>query len=107
MIQASDFRPLTFALAPVAPNPFTRRAIIRYQLPQSSMTSLKVYNITGQLVRTLADGLQQPGYYSVAWDGASDGGAKLSAGVYFCKFSAEAVDGSQRFAKTRNLILIK
>lgn len=107
VIQASDFRPLSFALAPAFPNPFTRRAAVRYQLPQSSRASLKVYNIAGQLVRTLADGVQPPGYYSAAWDGTSDKGERLSAGVYFCKFEAEAVDGSQKFAKTRNLILIR
>jgi hypothetical protein len=107
MIQASDFRPLSFALAPAWPNPFNRRAVIRYQLPQDSRASLKVYNIMGQLVKTLADGVQSAGYYTATWDGTSDQGTKLAAGIYVCKFSAEAVDGSQRFNKVRSLTLIK
>ena len=107
MVLASDFRPLAFALAPAAPNPFSRQAVIRYQLPHKSSASLKVYNIMGQLVKTLADGVQDPGYYAVNWDGRNDRGRKLAAGIYVCKFSAEAVDGSQRFSKVRSLTLIK
>lgn len=107
MVLASDFRPLAFALAPAAPNPFSRQAVIRYQLPYKSSASLKVYNIMGQLVKTLADGVQDPGYYAVNWDGRNDRGRKLAAGIYVCKFSAEAVDGSQRFSKVRSLTLLK
>ena len=42
----------------------------------------------GRVVRTLANGQQQPGSYSVAWNGRDQVGRSLANGIYFCKFSA-------------------
>jgi len=62
------------------PNPFNAETNITYSLGEAGNVSLRVYDITGRLVATLADQHQEAGHHTVSWD-ASD----LSSGVYFCK----------------------
>jgi len=69
------------------PNPFQNRTEIRYQLAHSSLVSVSVYNVSGQLVRRMDQGWQLPGYYQVRWDGTDGNGQKLSAGVYLYRVS--------------------
>ncbi|MBI4727591.1 T9SS type A sorting domain-containing protein [candidate division TA06 bacterium] len=72
-----------------APNPFKLSTTINYQIPKSAMVSLKVYNLAGQLVKVLDHGLKSPGAYRVNWNGGTDGGSKLSGGIYFVRIQAE------------------
>jgi M6 family metalloprotease-like protein len=65
-----------------SPNPFDRATTIRYQLGAAERVSLAVYNVAGQLVRTLVDGRQLAGPQAAVWDGADDGGRRLPSGVY-------------------------
>jgi beta-xylosidase len=60
------------------PNPFNPTTIIRYQLPLMTNMSLKVYNICGQEIATLFEGVRQPGFYEAMFDGG-----ELTSGVYF------------------------
>jgi len=74
------------------PNPFNSLTAISYLLPESvgpyrSAVSLRIYDLTGGLVRTLVDECQSPGFYTVRWDGKDDLGRKLSSGVYLYKLS--------------------
>ncbi|UCG92214.1 MAG: T9SS type A sorting domain-containing protein, partial [candidate division WOR-3 bacterium] len=65
------------------PNPFTRKTTISYQIPHGGYVSLKVYNIAGQLVRTLVGDPYNPGVYNIVWDGRDNEGSVVSSGVYF------------------------
>jgi len=49
----------------------------------STLVSLKVYNLLGQEMRTLVNQVQEPGYYSVTWDGQDVFGTEVSSGIYF------------------------
>jgi flagellar hook assembly protein FlgD len=93
--------PASFALGAPIPNPFSSQAEIRFQLPATSNVSLKIYNITGQLVNTLVSEVRPAGYYSTIWNGKNDKGQTMSNGVYF--YSLEA--GS--FKATKKITLIK
>lgn len=64
------------------PNPFNPTTRIDYTIKAAGHLSLKVYNLRGQLVRTLIDGEVKTGGY-VMWDGTDDGGAAVASGVYF------------------------
>ena len=65
------------------PNPFKLQTRISYTVDESNYIALKVYNINGELVRTLQNGRQMAGKYSVEWDGANDSGQRMSSGIYF------------------------
>lgn len=67
------------------PNPFAKTTTINYQLPAIIPMSLKIYDLTGRLVKTLVNGIQNSGTHNVNWDGSDDTGKKLSAGIYFCR----------------------
>lgn len=84
--------PKTFALSQNYPNPFNSTTLIRYAIPDREgrphRTTLKIYNIAGQKVRTLVDKRQAPGYYSVAWHGRDGLGKEVSSGIYFYRLQA-------------------
>jgi hypothetical protein len=83
----------------VCPNPFKYHSEMSYQLAQATRVSLKVYDISGRLVKSLSDGneIKEPGYYTVSWDGQDDLGRKVPAGVYFVRFDT---DHCQQIEKT-------
>ena len=75
--------PRVTALHQNQPNPFNQLTAISYQLKTPGHTTLKIYDLTGRLVRTLVDGEKEAGYYTVTWDRKDDRGRELSNGVYF------------------------
>jgi len=83
------FHPRTYALFQNHPNPFNARTMISYQLAQEGKVTLRVYNLAGQLVRTLLDEKVQAGQHSVIWDGRDDSGQEVSSGVYFYRLIVE------------------
>lgn len=64
-------------------------------------TTLKIYNILGQLVRTLMDEEKLPGEYRAIWDGRDDNGNNLSSGIYFYKIN------TNKNSEVKKLILVK
>jgi hypothetical protein len=84
-----DIRSSRFELRQNRPNPFTSGTIIQYSLPVKGEISLKVYDVTGRLVRTLVKENQDSGVYSVTWDGKNDSGNRVSAGIYFSRLSGK------------------
>lgn len=83
------------------PNPFRSATALAYQLPARQHVRVSVYNVAGQRVRTLVDGVQEAGSHSVAWDGRDNANSRVSAGVYFC---ALETDGG---VISRKMILVK
>jgi len=81
-------RPTAYALGQAQPNPFSRSATINYQLKDDVRVSLRIYSITGQLIKTLVDDRQEADYYSVSWDGTNNNGQKVAAGVYLYRMDA-------------------
>jgi hypothetical protein len=65
------------------PNPFNPSSVIKYGLPATAMVSLEVYNVLGQRVATLVNGVQQAGYHEVVFENST-----LCSGVYFYRLSA-------------------
>lgn len=71
------------------PNPFSERTVIQFRMGRSQTAKLSIYNIQGQLVRTLASGLLPAGSHRISWDGTSGNGRPLASGVYLCRLNAE------------------
>ena len=76
------------------PSPAVKRADIEYQLAATARIRLKVYNIAGELVRTLTDEVKTPGIHRASWDGRDFRGSLVSSGVYLYQLEA----GGQRVA---------
>ncbi len=93
--------PGRFVLAQNEPNPFNPTTVIRYALPERSHVCLRVYDVAGALVCTLADLAQDSGRHSVVWDGRDDLGRTVASGVYF--FGMEAGE----FSEKRSMVLLK
>jgi hypothetical protein len=84
------------------PNPFNPSTKIEYVLPIDKKVTLRIYNIMGQVVRTLVDAEQQiAGRHTVTWDGTNQNGARVASGVYI--YSLEFGN----FRKTRQMTLLK
>ena len=74
--------PDKFSLEQNYPNPFNPTTAIKYSLPQTSYVRLRVYNTLGVVVKELVNEEQEAGIYTVNWDGRSDKGVVLPAGIY-------------------------
>lgn len=61
---------------------------VRYTIPEAANVSLKIYDVTGSLVRTLVDGMKPEGRHSVSWNGETNEGLSAPKGVYFCSLVA-------------------
>jgi hypothetical protein len=81
--------PVRTMLGVVYPNPFARELSISYQVASSGRVSLRVYDALGRAVCGLAQGIVEPGYYTVHWDGRDDLGRQVPAGVYFVRFDTD------------------
>ena len=95
-------RPAAFSLSTNYPNPFNPATTIQYALPQSADVQLTVYNVVGQVVRTLVAEHQSAGRYLVAWDATDDSDHSLSAGIYFYRLQAGG-----EFHAVKKMLLLK
>lgn len=84
------------------PNPFTNETNIQFELPADRAISLKVYDVSGRLVRTLVDHeVRQKGLHSVTWDGTAANGARVASGTYL--YALE----HGNFRQTKSMVLVK
>jgi len=74
--------PMKPTLNACRPNPLRSHTQISYALPMAGNVSLRVYDVTGRTVRTLASGHQKAGNYSVSWDARDNRGKQVPYGVY-------------------------
>ena len=93
--------PETFTLHQNYPNPFNPTTTIRFDVPEPSNISLKVYNLMGQEIRTLTNEWLPTGSHRLIWNGKDQQGIPVSAGVYIYRLQA------QDFQKTRKMVLLK
>jgi flagellar hook assembly protein FlgD len=84
------------------PNPFNPSTTIRYDVPAGGgVVSLRIYDVSGRLVRKLVDGRQTAGQKQVIWSGTDDRGRSVTSGVYFYRLEAPG------YKKTLKMILIQ
>jgi len=83
------------------PNPFNPSTTIRYTLSNEGSVSVRVYNMLGQEVATLVDGVQKAGEQSVTWHGTNNFGQSVASGLYIYRLQAGNLTLSQKmlFAK--------
>ncbi len=91
-----NLQPKEFALSQNYPNPFNPTTIISYALPKETEVHLIVYDVLGNVIRTLVNRRQKAGAYSVEFNGAN-----LASGVYFYQIE------TPEFRATKKLVLMK
>jgi len=82
-VDADDPLPTRMVLDQNHPNPFNPMTEIRFTVHRAGSGSLQVFNMKGELVRTLLQGRLDEGPHAMTWDGADDAGRQSPAGVYF------------------------
>jgi hypothetical protein len=100
-LQESTLVPVVFALEQNYPNPFNPSTTIHFDVPKTSELTLSIYNLRGQLVRTLVSGVVAAGRHQVLWDGADERGVRVASGIYLYRLHTDG------FTAIRKLVLTK
>lgn len=99
--------PKVFELSQNYPNPFNPTTTIKFTLPsvgggeEPLPTTLKIYNVLGELVKTLVDEPKSPGVHYEVWDGQDGQGNQVASGIYFYRLRAG------EFCETKKMVLLK
>ena len=95
--------PTKYALYQNYPNPFNPSTSIRYFVGGDSpaKVSLKIYNVAGQLVKTLVDEEKFSGEYMETWNGKNEDNEEVASGVYFYKLKVSD------YVETKRMVLLK
>jgi hypothetical protein len=94
--------PRAFALRQSVPNPFNPTTTISYDVPAGGAhVTIRIYDVSGRVVRTLVDDRRSAGAHEVTWDGRNSAGNAVSTGVYLYRMVA----GS--FVQARRMVLLK
>ena len=72
------------------PNPFNPETTIKMSIPKATDINLSVYNLKGQLVKTIVDDFLTAGDHSYVWDGKDQNGTNVSSGIYFYKVESDS-----------------
>jgi hypothetical protein len=90
-----------FSLGQNTPNPFNSETWINYAMAETANITLSIYDLRGELVRTLFTGVQTAGKHSVEWNGLNHSGNAVPSGVYFYQLKADG------FVKTNKMSLLR
>ncbi|MBI9031289.1 T9SS type A sorting domain-containing protein [bacterium] len=96
-----DIDSLPKVTSKIYPNPFNPETTISFNIPQPGKVNLSIYNIKGQLVKTLLDEETSAGTHSLVWNGKNERGKSVASGIYFSKIKTEAD------IQTKKMLLIK
>lgn len=94
--------PAEFVLEQNYPNPFNPSTTIKYSIQKESQVSLIIYNLLGEQVEILFNGIQSAGYYSTKWNALN-----FPSGVYFSQIKAVSVTNNVIFTDVKKLVLMK
>ncbi len=100
-VAEAETMPDSYALLENYPNPFNPETQIRFQLPEASHVTMRIFNSLGQEIRTLTDKQYEAGSHSVRWDSKDNQGNTLSSGVYLYKVQAGT------FTQVKKMTLLK
>ena len=93
--------PTEYAMMSAYPNPFNPVTSIGFEIPEESMVKVVIYDLRGQEVATLMDGMSVAGRHSINWDAT-----EMASGIYFVNFIASR-SGMSSVSKIQKLMLVK
>lgn len=83
------------------PNPFNPQTTISYTVKDNSPVSIEIFNVKGQLVRSLVNNVKESGDHTAVWNGIDNNGRPVSSGVYYFKMNAG------KYSSTKKMIMMK
>jgi len=83
------------------PNPFNPETTISYRIPDKARVVIKIFNLKGELVRTLVDEIKSTGFYSIGWDGKDDKDRLVPSGIYYYQLK------SRDLLRTNKMLFLK
>ena len=93
--------PYSFSLNQNRPNPFNPSTVVDYSVARKSQVNISVFNILGQIVKTMVDREVDAGQYQAVWDGVDENGNQVASGIYFYKMR------TTDFVETRKMVLMR
>jgi hypothetical protein len=93
--------PRAYRLAQNFPNPFNPSTTIKFDMKAKGLVTIRIYNVAGELVRTLVNEARDAGAYSAVWDGRNNIGTDVASGIYFNKMETAG------FQATKKLVLLR
>ena len=100
-VESGPSMPDRFELSQNYPNPFNPITFIDFSLPQSSHVKVEVFNVLGQVVKTIVNESRPAGHHTVSWNGTDVSGDHVSSGVYFYRISADDFHASNKMVLIR------
>jgi len=94
--QPQPLQPTEFRLFPAYPNPFNASTVLTYSIPRPGKVTLIIYNVLGQQVATLWNGMQDAGIHSITWNAAD-----CASGIYFVQMQ------SQNLMQIQKIVLLR
>jgi hypothetical protein len=101
-VQSVTQLPKTFMLLQNYPNPFNAETIISLELPERSRVKIELYNVRGQKVTTIYEGVKNAGWPKIRFNGS-----KLSTGVYFYSLSVTGLERDGKYSSAGKMLLLK
>ncbi len=93
--------PKATSLSDNFPNPFNPVTRVKFALKEKGHVKLRVYDVSGRLVRVLVDEVREAGSYEAVWDGTNNEGRATASGIYFCRM--EATD----YERTLKMVMLR
>ncbi|MCX6640310.1 MAG: M1 family aminopeptidase [bacterium] len=94
--------PQNFKLCQNYPNPFNAETVIPLELPQRSHVKIEIFNVRGQNLGVIFEGVQNAGWPKIHYNAA-----QLSSGMYFCRVTAEGLEQEGKFNAVSKLVVLK
>lgn len=99
-VEAPSTEPLATVFG-VAPNPSSHGALIHYSIGVPTKVRVGIFDVSGRLVRTLANDKQAPGKWTLQWDGRNDSGHRVASGLYLIRFDTGSETKTVRLVRIR------
>jgi hypothetical protein len=97
-----NIKPVSFYLWPNRPNPFNSATVIKFTVPQKSIVNIEIFNILGELVKTILNQEKEAGTHQIRFQADL-----LPSGIYFYRLQARAIRSHDAYKSIKKMIILK
>jgi len=94
--ETNDYTPSDYSLKQNYPNPFNPATTIDFHVPETGLVTIKIYDVLGQLLKTLVDEVKSEGSYSIMWNGKDENKKSAVSGIYIYQMTANNYKSSKK-----------